>query len=95
MCWKPRMLAMIVEHALLPVVAGQEEAFESAFGVTIGGGLGRLEGRCLRIGHMGDLDDLMVISTLAALEMTLPLCGVPVTPGGVQQAMTSLCVQAC
>lgn len=64
------------------------------FGVTIGGGLGRLEGRCLRIGHMGDLDDLMVVSTLAALEMALPLCGVAVTPGGVQEAMASLCMQA-
>ncbi|MHB1536387.1 MAG: hypothetical protein ACYC1D_17620, partial [Acidimicrobiales bacterium] len=59
-------------------------------GVTLGGGLGRLQDLCLRIGHLGDLDDLMVVSTLAAMEMTLPACSVPVNPGGVQVAMGRL-----
>jgi alanine-glyoxylate transaminase/serine-glyoxylate transaminase/serine-pyruvate transaminase len=57
------------------------------FGVTIGGGLGLLKDRCLRIGHLGDVDDLMIISTLAALELELPRHGVDLAPGGVQAAM--------
>jgi alanine-glyoxylate transaminase/serine-glyoxylate transaminase/serine-pyruvate transaminase len=57
------------------------------FGVTIGGGLGALKDRCLRIGHLGDVDDLMIISTLAALEMELPRLGIAIEPGGVQAAM--------
>lgn len=58
--------------------------------VIVGGGLGRLRGRCLRVGHLGDLDDLMVLSTVAALEMALPACGVTVTSGGVDAAMAAL-----
>jgi alanine-glyoxylate transaminase/serine-glyoxylate transaminase/serine-pyruvate transaminase len=61
--------------------------------VTVGGGLGRLRGRCLRIGHLGDLDDLMVVSTVAALEMTLESMaesGLSVAPGGIEAAMRSL-----
>ena len=60
------------------------------FGVTVGGGLGKLKDRCLRIGHLGDVDELMIISTLAALEMELPRHGVAIEPGGVQAAMGRL-----
>lgn len=60
------------------------------FGVTVGGGLGRLKDRCLRIGHLGDVDELMIISTLAALELELPHHGVTINLGGVQAAMCSL-----
>jgi alanine-glyoxylate transaminase / serine-glyoxylate transaminase / serine-pyruvate transaminase len=63
------------------------------FGVTVGGGLGRLRERCLRVGHLGDVDELMVISVLAALEMGLPSLSVPLAPGGVQAAMTVLSAQ--
>jgi alanine-glyoxylate transaminase/serine-glyoxylate transaminase/serine-pyruvate transaminase len=59
------------------------------FGVTLGGGLGRLGGRCLRIGHLGDVDELMIVSVLAAIEIGLadPL-GLPA--GGVQAAIAAL-----
>jgi alanine-glyoxylate transaminase/serine-glyoxylate transaminase/serine-pyruvate transaminase len=59
------------------------------FGVTLGGGLGRLGGRCLRIGHLGDIDELMIVSVLAAIEIGLadPL-GLPA--GGVQAAIAAL-----
>lgn len=82
-----------VTAILLPVGVNDPEIRASLlerFAVTLGGGLGRLQNRCLRIGHLADLDDLMVISTLAAMEMTLPACSVPVKPGGVQAAMDHL-----
>jgi alanine-glyoxylate transaminase / serine-glyoxylate transaminase / serine-pyruvate transaminase len=59
------------------------------FGVTFGGGLGRLSGRCLRVGHLGDVDELMIIGALTALEMGLPAY-MPIKPGGVAAAMADL-----
>lgn len=60
------------------------------FGVTVGGGLGSLKDRCLRIGHLGDVDELMIVSALAALELELPAHGVGIHAGGVQAAMHAL-----
>ncbi len=41
------------------------------FGIYTVGGQDRLKGKIIRIGHMGYTDELDVIGTLAALEMTL------------------------
>jgi alanine-glyoxylate transaminase/serine-glyoxylate transaminase/serine-pyruvate transaminase len=60
------------------------------FNVSLGGGLDRLGGRVFRIGHMGDLNEPMILGALAAVEMTLGLAGVPHGKGGVDAAMTHL-----
>lgn len=60
------------------------------FQLTIGGGLGRLEGMLLRLGHLGDIDELMVISMLAAIEMDVPRHWPLMNSGGVDAAMASL-----
>jgi alanine-glyoxylate transaminase/serine-glyoxylate transaminase/serine-pyruvate transaminase len=57
------------------------------FNVSLGGGLGKLDGRVFRIGHMGDLNEPMVLGTLAAVEMSLAMAGVPHQRGGVDAAM--------
>jgi alanine-glyoxylate transaminase/serine-glyoxylate transaminase/serine-pyruvate transaminase len=62
------------------------------FNVSLGAGLGRVKGRVFRIGHLGDFNDLMLLGTLAGVEMGLSLAGVPVTRGGVSAAMDSLMV---
>jgi alanine-glyoxylate transaminase/serine-glyoxylate transaminase/serine-pyruvate transaminase len=51
------------------------------FGLSLGVGLGRLKGRVLRIGHLGALNELEVLGTLAGLELALLACGVPLTLG--------------
>jgi alanine-glyoxylate transaminase/serine-glyoxylate transaminase/serine-pyruvate transaminase len=53
----------------------------------MGGGLGKLGGRVFRIGHMGDLNEPMVLGTLAAVEMALRQNQVPHGKGGVEAAM--------
>lgn len=58
--------------------------------LSLGNGLGRLKGRVFRIGHLGDFNDLMLIGTLAGVEMGLAAAGVPYTKGGVQAAMDFL-----
>jgi len=60
------------------------------FNVSLGGGLGHLRGKLFRIGHLGDLNEAMVLGSLAAVEMALDLTGVPHGRGGVVAAMEYL-----
>ena len=60
------------------------------FNVSLGGGLGELKGRLFRIGHLGDLNEPMVLGAIAAVEMALDLAGVPHGQGGVLAAMQYL-----
>jgi alanine-glyoxylate transaminase/serine-glyoxylate transaminase/serine-pyruvate transaminase len=52
--------------------------------VTLGAGLGKLAGRSFRIGHLGDLNDVMLVGALAAVEWSLRAAGADVTGNGVQ-----------
>jgi alanine-glyoxylate transaminase/serine-glyoxylate transaminase/serine-pyruvate transaminase len=61
-----------------------------AFDLSLGTGLTKLGGKMFRIGHLGDLNDLMLMGTLAGVEMGLGLAGVPVKKEGVQAAMDYL-----
>jgi alanine-glyoxylate transaminase/serine-glyoxylate transaminase/serine-pyruvate transaminase len=60
------------------------------FNVSLGGGLAKLNGRVFRIGHLGDLNEPMILGTLAAVEMALKINGVPYAEGGVGAAMAYL-----
>ena len=60
------------------------------FNVSLGGGLNKLRGRVFRIGHLGDLNEPMVLGALAAVEMTFGLAGIPHGKGGVNAAMDYL-----
>lgn len=60
------------------------------YNVSLGGGLGVLGGRVFRIGHLGDLNEPMVLGTLGAVEMALRDLGIPHGRGGVQAAMDAL-----
>ena len=60
------------------------------FNVSTGGGLGTLSGHLLRIGHMGDLNEPMLLGTLGAIEMSFKINGVPHGRGGVDAAMEFL-----
>ncbi len=60
------------------------------FNVSLGGGLGVLGGKIFRIGHLGDLNEPMLLGALAAVEMALRIEGVPHGRGGVDAAMDFL-----
>lgn len=53
----------------------------NAYGVSFGVGLGELNGKAFRIGHLGMLTDVMVLSGLATLEMAMADLDYPVTLG--------------
>ncbi|NIR80058.1 MAG: aminotransferase class V-fold PLP-dependent enzyme, partial [Gemmatimonadetes bacterium] len=60
------------------------------FDMSLGTGLGAVKGRVFRIGHLGDLNALSLMGTLAGVEMGLGLAGVPHERGGVDAAMRVL-----
>ncbi|MGE5321324.1 MAG: pyridoxal-phosphate-dependent aminotransferase family protein [Actinomycetota bacterium] len=60
------------------------------FDMSLGAGLSKLAKRVFRIGHLGHFNDLMLMGTLAGVEMGLRLAGVPHKGGGVAAAMNAL-----
>jgi alanine-glyoxylate transaminase/serine-glyoxylate transaminase/serine-pyruvate transaminase len=60
------------------------------FNMSLGNGLGKLQSKVFRIGHLGDINDLMLAGTLSGLEMGLALAGVPFAKGGVLAALDYL-----
>ena len=58
--------------------------------MSLGQGLSKLAGKIFRIGHLGDFNDLMLMGTLAGVEMGLELAAVPHKQGGVLAAMEYL-----
>lgn len=53
----------------------------SAYGLSFGIGLGEMNGRAFRIGHLGMLTDVMVLSGLAGIEMAMADLDYPITLG--------------
>jgi len=60
------------------------------FDMALGAGLGRLAGKAFRIGHLGWFNELMLMGTLAGVEMGLAAAGIPHRQGGVDAAMGHL-----
>jgi alanine-glyoxylate transaminase/serine-glyoxylate transaminase/serine-pyruvate transaminase len=60
------------------------------FDMSLGTGLGKLKGKVFRIGHLGDLNDLMLAGTLCGVEMGLSLARIPFSKGGVAAALDYL-----
>jgi alanine-glyoxylate transaminase/serine-glyoxylate transaminase/serine-pyruvate transaminase len=60
------------------------------FDMSLGVGLSKLAGRVVRIGHLGNFNDLMMAGTLAGIEMGLRIAGVPHRSGGVAAALDSM-----
>jgi len=51
------------------------------YNLALGAGLARMAGRLFRIGHLGDLNELMLLGALAGAEMAMRDVGIKVTPG--------------
>ena len=60
------------------------------FDMSLGTGLGKVKGRVFRIGHLGDMNDLMLMGTLCGVEMGFSLAGVPHRKEGVAAALDYL-----
>jgi alanine-glyoxylate transaminase / serine-glyoxylate transaminase / serine-pyruvate transaminase len=69
---------------------GLRKVILERFDMPLGTGLGKLQDKVFRIGHLGDFNDLMLAGTLCGVEMGLEIAGVPHRKGGVATAMDYL-----
>jgi alanine-glyoxylate transaminase/serine-glyoxylate transaminase/serine-pyruvate transaminase len=60
------------------------------FDVSLGSGLGETRGKAFRIGHMGYLNEPMILGALAGVEASLEATGIPHEKGGVDAAVEFL-----
>jgi alanine-glyoxylate transaminase/serine-glyoxylate transaminase/serine-pyruvate transaminase len=92
-CRDPKYYSPTLTAVLLPE-GHNADAFRAlaldTFNISYGSSFGPFAGRYFRIGHLGDLNDTMLMGALAATEMTLSLARIPHKKGGVQAAMDYL-----
>jgi alanine-glyoxylate transaminase/serine-glyoxylate transaminase/serine-pyruvate transaminase len=60
------------------------------FQVAMAGGLGPLAGRVFRIGHLGDMNEPMILGALAAIEAAMTVQKIPYGPNGMASAIAYL-----
>jgi alanine-glyoxylate transaminase/serine-glyoxylate transaminase/serine-pyruvate transaminase len=59
------------------------------YNLSLGAGLSKVAGKLFRIGHLGDLNELMLLGAIAGSEMAMLDAGINVEPGsGVAAAQT-------
>ena len=51
------------------------------FGLSLGAGLSKVAGKVFRIGHLGDLNELMLMSAISGAEMAMRDIGIKVDAG--------------
>jgi alanine-glyoxylate transaminase/serine-glyoxylate transaminase/serine-pyruvate transaminase len=89
----PKWNSNTVSAIMVPDGSDAAEVIDVAFrryNLALGAGLARMAGKLFRIGHMGDLNELMLLGALAGTEMALRDVGLQVTPGsGVAAAEES------
>jgi alanine-glyoxylate transaminase/serine-glyoxylate transaminase/serine-pyruvate transaminase len=93
LCLDPAEYSPVLTTVLMPE-GKSADAFRAVvlehFNLSLGNGLGKLKDRVFRIGHLGDMNDLMLVGTLGGVEMGLALAHVPHQKGGVMAAMEYL-----
>jgi len=93
LCANPDEYSNSLTAVLLP--AGHDadkvrEVVRDRFDMSLGTGLGKMQGKVFRIGHLGDFNDLTLAGTLCGVEMGLGLAGVPIRREGVAAALDFL-----
>jgi alanine-glyoxylate transaminase/serine-glyoxylate transaminase/serine-pyruvate transaminase len=95
-CRDPKYYSPTLTAVLLPE-GHNADAFRAlaleTFNISFGSSFGSLAGKYFRIGHLGDVNDAMMLGALGVTEMALGLAGVPHKKGGVQAAMDYLATQ--
>ncbi len=92
-CADPKRASDSVSGVLLPDghdANALRNLTQSRYNMSLGGGLGPLNGRVFRIGHMGDLNEPMMLGALATVELGFKAAKVPFQSGGVDAAMKAL-----
>ncbi|HUQ15171.1 MAG TPA: aminotransferase class V-fold PLP-dependent enzyme [Gemmatimonadales bacterium] len=80
----PKWNSDTVTAIMVPAGVNAAEIIDIAYrryDLALGAGLARMAGRLFRIGHLGDLNELMLLGGIAGAEMAMRDVGMKVTPG--------------
>jgi alanine-glyoxylate transaminase / serine-glyoxylate transaminase / serine-pyruvate transaminase len=80
----PKWYSDTVSAILVPEGINGAHVIDVAFrryNLALGAGLSKVAGKLFRIGHLGDLNELMLMGAIAGSEMAMLDVGVKVTPG--------------
>jgi alanine-glyoxylate transaminase/serine-glyoxylate transaminase/serine-pyruvate transaminase len=81
---QPKWNSDTVTAVMVPPGINGADVIDVAFrryDLALGAGLSEMAGKLFRIGHLGDLNELMVLGALAGAEMAMRDAGIPVTLG--------------
>ena len=80
----PKWYSDTVSAIMVPEGINGAEVISRAFkryNLALGAGLSKVAGKLFRIGHLGDLNELMLLGAIAGAEMAMLDVGVKVEPG--------------
>lgn len=80
----PKWYSDTVSAVMVPEGANGAHVIDVAFrryNLALGAGLSKMAGKLFRIGHLGDLNELMLMGAIAGAEMAMLDVGVEVKPG--------------
>jgi len=81
---EPKWYSDTVSAIVVPEGVNGAHVIDVAFrryNLALGAGLSKVAGKVFRIGHLGDLNELMLMGALAGAEMAMLDVGIKVTPG--------------
>lgn len=81
---EPRWYSDTVSAIMTPEGINAADVIARAFSrynLALGAGLSKVAGKLFRIGHLGDLNELMLLGAIAGTEMALMDAGVKIEPG--------------
>jgi alanine-glyoxylate transaminase/serine-glyoxylate transaminase/serine-pyruvate transaminase len=91
-CRHPRWHSNTVTAVVVPAGFNAAHVIDTAFrryDLSLGAGLNVVAGKVFRIGHLGDLNELMLLGALGGVEMAMADVGIAVEPGsGVAAAQS-------
>jgi len=80
----PELYSDTVSAIMVPEGFDSGEVLKTAYykyNMSLGSGLNKVAGRVFRIGHLGDLNEIMALQALAGSEMAMRDCGINIELG--------------
>jgi alanine-glyoxylate transaminase/serine-glyoxylate transaminase/serine-pyruvate transaminase len=83
-CEDPATASNTITAVRVPDGVDSNELLKHArerYALSLGGGIGQLNGQAFRIGHLGSLNELEVLGTIGGIELSFADLGIDVEPG--------------